>query len=86
VASRRGGRAHWRCFVGAVGEGDVKDFTSLGDAVNATARLSAHAGAGEILVSEASAHAGDLETTGLEHRTLELRGKNQSVDAWVVRA
>jgi class 3 adenylate cyclase len=72
VASRRGGRAHWRCFVGAVGEGDVKDFTSLGDAVNATARL--------------SAHAGDLDTTGLEHRTLELRGKNQSVDAWVVHA
>jgi class 3 adenylate cyclase len=57
----------------------------LGATVNATARLSAHAGAGEILVSEASAHAGDLDTTGLEHRTLELRGKNQSVDAWVVR-
>jgi len=31
-------------------------------------------------------HAGALETTGLERRTLELRGKDQTVDAWVVTA
>jgi adenylate cyclase len=75
-----------RCFVGAVGEDDVKDFTALGDAVNTTARLSALAGAGEILVSDASAQAGDLDTTKLERRSLELRGKDQRVDAWVVSA
>jgi adenylate cyclase len=74
-----------RCFVGAVGEGDVRDFTALGDAVNTAARLSALAGTGEVLVSVDSASAGDLDTAGLERRTLELRGKDQSVDAWVVR-
>jgi adenylate cyclase len=73
-------------FVGAVGEGDIKDFTALGDAVNTTARLTALAGAGELLVTSEAAMAGDLDTAGLERRTLELRGKDQSVDTWVVRA
>jgi adenylate cyclase len=35
-----------RSFVGAVGEGDARDFTALGDTVNTTARLTALAGAG----------------------------------------
>jgi adenylate cyclase len=75
-----------RSFVGAVGEGDASDFTALGDAVNTTARLTALAGAGEILVSAAAAEEGGLETSGLEQRTLELRGKDQAVDAWVATA
>jgi adenylate cyclase len=37
-----------RSFVGAVGEGDARDFTALGDTVNTTARLTALAGAGGI--------------------------------------
>jgi adenylate cyclase len=73
-----------RCFVGAVGEGDARDFTALGDPVNTAARLTDVAGAGEILVSAEAAAAADLDTTGLERRTLELRGREQSVDAWVV--
>jgi adenylate cyclase len=73
-----------RSFVGAVGEGDAKDFTALGDTVNTTARLTDQAGGGEILISADAATAGKLETTGLERRTLELRGKDQTVDAWVV--
>jgi adenylate cyclase len=72
-------------FVGAVGAGDVHDFTALGDTVNTTARLTDLAGPGEILVSAEAAAAGGLETTGLERRTLELRGRKQRVDAWVVR-
>jgi adenylate cyclase len=75
-----------RCFVGAVGEGDARDFTALGDTVNTAARLTDLAGAGEILISANAASAGGLETTGLERRTLELRGRDQSVDAWVARA
>jgi adenylate cyclase len=75
-----------RSFVGAVGEGDASDFTALGDAVNTTARLTALAGAGEILISAEAAEAGGLETAGLERRTLELRGKDQAVDAWVASA
>jgi adenylate cyclase len=71
-------------FVGTVGEGDARDFTALGDTVNTAARLTGLAGAGEILVSAEAATAGGLETTGLERRTLELRGRDRSVDAWVL--
>jgi adenylate cyclase len=73
-------------FVGVVGEGDARDFTALGDTVNTAARLTGLAGAGEILISAEAAAAGGLETTGLERRTLELRGREQSVDAWVAKA
>lgn len=72
-------------YVGNVGEGDAVDFTALGDPVNAAARLAAAAGPGEILVSSAAAAAAGLETAGLDARTLELRGRDESVDAWVVR-
>ena len=75
-----------KSFVGSVGEGDARDFTALGDTVNTAARLTALAGAGEILISAEAATAGGLEATGLERRTLELRGREQSVDALVARA
>jgi adenylate cyclase len=75
-----------RSFVGAVGEGDARDFTALGDTVNTAARLTDLAGAGEILISAEAASAGGLETTGLERRTLELRGRDQRVEAWVATA
>jgi adenylate cyclase len=75
-----------KSFVGTVGEGDARDFTALGDTVNTTARLTGLAGPGEILISAEAAAAGGLETTGLERRTLELRGREQSVDAWVATA
>ncbi|MGH3113919.1 MAG: adenylate/guanylate cyclase domain-containing protein, partial [Gaiellaceae bacterium] len=75
-----------RSFVGTVGEGDARDFTALGDTVNMAARLTGIAGAGEILISAEAAAAGGLETTGLERRTPELRGRDQSVEAWVARA
>jgi adenylate cyclase len=70
-------------FVGSVGEGDARDFTALGDTVNTAARLNGLAAAGEILVSAEAAAASGLETTGLERRTLDLRGREQTVDAWV---
>jgi adenylate cyclase len=75
-----------KSFVGSVGEGDARDFTALGDTVNTAARLTGLAGTGEILISTEAASAGGLETTGLEQRTLELRGREQSVDAWVASA
>ena len=70
-------------FVGTVGEGDAFDFTALGDPVNTAARMAASAGIGEILVSRDAAKVAGLETAGLESRTLELRGRAQTVDAWV---
>jgi adenylate cyclase len=73
-------------YVGTVGEGDAHDFTALGDPVNATARLASSAGPGEILVSSDAASAANLDTNGLEARTLSLRGREETVEAWVARA
>ena len=39
-------------FVGNVGEGEVKDFTALGDVVNTAARLQSCAESGQIVLSE----------------------------------
>jgi class 3 adenylate cyclase len=41
---------------------------------------------GEILISTDAAAAAGLETDGLQRRSLELRGREQAVDAWVARA
>ncbi len=71
-------------YVGRVGEGDACDFTAVGDAVNTTARLASSAGAGEILVSKAAADASMLDASGLESRTLTLRGKAEMIDALVL--
>jgi adenylate cyclase len=73
-------------YVGRVGEGDACDFTAVGDAVNTTARLASSAAAGEILVSAAAAEAAGLDTAGLEMRTLDLRGREESADVWVAHA
>ena len=74
-------------WVGAVGGGGQQlDFTALGDPVNTAARLSSVAGPGELLVSADAALAADWRPDGAERRTLDLKGKSQPVDAWVVRA
>jgi adenylate cyclase len=70
-------------YVGTVGEGDTFDFTAVGDSMNTAARLAASAGRGEILVSSAAATAAGMDTSALESRTLELRGRAESVEAWV---
>lgn len=69
-------------YVGTIGEGDALDFTALGDSVNTAARVASCAAAGEILVSGAAAAASQLDTAGLEARTLALRGRAESVEAW----
>jgi adenylate cyclase len=70
-------------YVGYIGEGDALDFTAVGDTVNIAARLTSMAKAGEIIISDSAAAAAELDTSGLEQRTLELRGREQTVDAWV---
>lgn len=55
-------------------KGESSDFTALGDPVNVAAHLAAQAGAGEILVTTEAAAAAGLESTGLERRSLSLKG------------
>ncbi|MCA1554634.1 MAG: hypothetical protein LC737_09680, partial [Chloroflexi bacterium] len=61
-------------------------IAALGDAVNTTARLASQAKAGEMLVSEEACSAARLDTTGLEVRHLQLKGKADAVDVRVMRA
>jgi adenylate cyclase len=70
-------------YVGFVGEDDALDFTAVGDTVNTASRLCKAAAAGEVLISETTAAAAAVDTSGLEHRVLELRGREQSIEAWV---
>ena len=71
--------------MGSVGEGDALDFTALGDTVNVASRLTGLAGAGEILVSADGCRGRALETRP-RATTLELRGREQTLDAWVATA
>ena len=70
----------WVGFVGGVDE--VLEFTALGDAVNVASRLGSEAGAGEILMSAATAAAAGVATATLEPRRLALRGRSEPIDAW----
>ena len=74
-------------FVGVVGdESTTADFTALGDNVNITARLASQAGTGEILVSESTYTAANIQFRNLEHRQLELKGKSEPIGVYVLRA
>jgi adenylate cyclase len=72
-----------RVWFGAVGEDPHVELTALGDPVNTTARLAAVAGAGEILVSTEAARQAGL-ADDIEHRTLELKGKQQPFEVLVL--
>ena len=73
-------------YVGTTGpQGAVDDFTALGDTVNTTARMASTATSGEILVSVASAEEAAYTTTGLEHRTLTVRGRQEAIEVVVLR-
>ena len=72
-------------FIGSVGQPPVTDLTALGDVVNTTARLASAAAAGEALITEAAATASRFDTTTLERRELELKGKRELTPVFVVR-
>jgi adenylate cyclase len=72
-------------YVGAVGTAEHVEFTALGDNVNVTARLSALAGPGELLVTEAAALAAKIEGA-LERRHVEVRGRAEAIDVVVLSA
>lgn len=61
-------------FVGVVGGGEKIDFTALGDTVNIAARLGSLAGAGELIVSEATLSRAGRDLPG-ERREVEIAGR-----------
>jgi adenylate cyclase len=69
-------------YVGNVG-GAVVDFTALGDPVNVAARLQGQAAAGELLVADGVDDARMAAAGTPERRTLQLRGRDAPVDAYV---
>jgi len=69
-------------IVGASGVGS--DFTALGDNVNIAARLASKAGMGEVLISDATSTAAQINTEGLDKRVLELKGKSETVTVFVL--
>jgi adenylate cyclase len=73
-------------FVGAVGSAGVHDITALGDDVNLTARLASAASSGEILITEPACIAAGVKTAGLETRRLELKGRKEPLDVWVMHS
>ena len=73
-------------FVGVIGnETSTMDFTALGDNVNIAARLASEAGPGEILISEATYSAAQLDSGDLERRQLELKGKSEPIVVYVLK-
>jgi len=81
-----GGVGTGEAFMGNVAEGEVRDFTIIGDMVNTTARLQGAARPGEVLITEETYRAVADYFPDATQRTLELRGKATPVVAWVLRA
>lgn len=73
-------------YAGIVGEKGSHDFTVLGDVPNTVARLGSAAQGGELAMSEDIATAAGVDTSGLERRLLELKGKADPYPAWIERA
>ncbi len=72
-------------YFGTVGrEDDMIDITALGDEVNVAARLASNAAAGEIMLTESTVAGAGLDAAGLEKRTLDLKGKSEPMDVWVM--
>jgi adenylate cyclase len=69
-------------YVGNVGDA-VTDFTALGDTVNVAARMQGEAGSGELLIREDLASGPEAS---LPRRTLNLRGHDEPINAFVVTA
>ena len=66
-------------------EGGRTDITILGDVVNTTARLCSQAAAGELLVGEDAMQMSGLSKEDYEPRNLSLKGKQETVTAWIVK-
>ncbi|MEJ2264873.1 MAG: adenylate/guanylate cyclase domain-containing protein [Anaerolineales bacterium] len=68
-----------------VGAGIHTGEAFVGDVPNTASRLASQAAAGEIILSESTAKAAGINTSNLEMRQLELKGKRQPMNVWVMR-
>lgn len=79
------GVATGQVFMGNVGEGEVRDFTVIGDPVNTAARLQEAALSGEVVVAEETYQRVAHQFPDAAHLTLELKGKAGEVAVRVLR-
>jgi adenylate cyclase len=72
-------------YVGSVrSDSGSNEITVLGDTANIGARLCSMAGAGEIYVSKATAQAANLNEDGIEKRELNLKGRSEPIETWII--
>ncbi len=62
--------------------GGISDFTALGDPMNTTARLASLAAAGELLASAYTVGLAGLDTSSLQARTVEVRGRDATLEMY----
>ncbi|PKB78910.1 MAG: hypothetical protein BZY88_16000 [SAR202 cluster bacterium Io17-Chloro-G9] len=79
-----GGVGTGEVFMGNVAQGEVRDFTVIGDVVNTAARLQGEARPGEVLVMEETYRALAAQFPHAAQRTLELKGKEEPLVARVL--
>ena len=73
-------------FVGSSGtDGQVNDFTALGDVVNTTARLAGEAGAGELVATNDALQAARIDGASSERRAIDVRGRAEPIDVVTLR-
>lgn len=81
-----GGVGTGEMYMGNVAEGDVRDFTVIGDVVNTTARLQGAAQPGEVLVMEETYRSVADQFPDASQKSLDLKGKAEPVLARVLIA
>jgi class 3 adenylate cyclase len=72
-------------YVGNIGGGGYKDFTSLGDVTNTAARLQAQARGGEVVMCAATYGAAVDSCVGAEMRHFSLKGKAEPIAGYLIR-
>jgi adenylate cyclase len=74
-------------YFGAMGSADgLVNISAIGEEVNTAARLASKAAAGEIIISEKALEQAQFNGSGLETRSLELKGISEPVPVRVMRS
>jgi adenylate cyclase len=75
------GSAYVRAVDSDTGSADIAVF---GDTANIGARLAGQASAGEIHISQATAQAAGLDSSGADIRRQMIKGRTEPIDVWVL--